>query len=163
MPESAFICGGDKPNSVPERLPAPGMIISLNPLARIAARLAARWCDYYPGAAAPEGAAGQAARLPVLSCTAWGLSCPGACAPGGGLLPRLFTLARGLRPGRFVFCDTFHHTGLSPGASAHSARHAALWCSDFPLPACARSDHLPTAPTMPREDRGGKGYSPSGF
>jgi len=30
---------------------------------------------------------------PVLSCTAWGLSCPLAFARGGGLLPRLFTLA----------------------------------------------------------------------
>ncbi len=145
--------GGDKPNSVPVRLPAPGMIISLGPLARTAARLAACWCDYYPGAALPKtcarGRAGQAARLPVLSCTAWGFSCPGACAPGGGLLPRLFTLTRGFRHGRFVFCDTFHRAGLSPGASAHSTRHAALWCSDFPLPACACSDHLPTTATMP--------------
>ncbi len=31
-------------------------------------------------------------RLPVMSCTTWGFSCPGTCAPGGGLLPRLFTL-----------------------------------------------------------------------
>ena len=127
------------------RLPAPEMIISLSLLAQTAARLAARWCDYYPEAAPPEGGAGQATRLPVLSCTAWGLSCPGACTPGGGLLPRLFTLARGLRPGWFVFCDTFHRTGLGPGASAHFTRHAALWCSDFPLPARAGSDHLPTA------------------
>jgi len=36
---------GDKPNSVPMQLPAPVMIISLGPLARSAARLAARWCD----------------------------------------------------------------------------------------------------------------------
>lgn len=121
------------------------MIISLDPPARAAARLAARWCDYYPGAATPEGAAGQAARLPVVSCTAWGLSCPGACAPGGGLLPRRFTLTHSLRRGRFVFCDTFHRAGLGPGASAYSTRHAALWCSDFPLPARARSDHLPPA------------------
>ena len=44
------------------------------------------------------GSHGQATQLPVLSCTAWGLSCPGACAPGGELLPRLFTLA-GVSPG----------------------------------------------------------------
>ena len=45
--------------------------------------------------------------LPVLSCTAWGFSCPGTCAPGGGLLPRLFTLSKGLGvadfPGRTGF------------------------------------------------------------
>jgi len=29
------------------------MIISLSPLARTAARLAARWCDYYPEAVSP--------------------------------------------------------------------------------------------------------------
>ena len=34
-----------------------------------------------------------------MSCTTWGFSCPGACAPGGGLLPRLFTLT-GLRARR---------------------------------------------------------------
>lgn len=145
--ESAFICGGDKPNSVPAQLPAPEMIISLDPLARTAARLATCWCDYYPGAALPKacarGRAGQAARLPVLSCTAWGLSCPGTCVPGGGLLLRLFTLTRDLRRGRFVFCDTFHRAGLASNASACSTRHAALWCSDFPLPARAGSDHLP--------------------
>ena len=35
--------------------------------------------------------------------------------------------------GRFVFCDTFRHAGFSSGAPAHSTRHAAWWCSDFPL------------------------------
>src|SRR5262249_50866393 len=36
-------------------------------------------------------------RVPsVLSCTTRGLSCPVACAPGGGLLTRLFTLTPGL-------------------------------------------------------------------
>ena len=29
----------------------------------------------------------------VLSCTAWGFSCLGACASSGELLPRLFTFA----------------------------------------------------------------------
>ena len=72
-------------------------------------------------------------RLPVMSCTTWGFSCPGACAPGGGLLPRLFTLTRRRSAGRFVFCDTFRRAGLSPGAPAHSTRHVAWRCSDFPL------------------------------
>lgn len=146
---------GDKPNSVPTRLPAPVTIISLNPPKRVAACLATRWCDYYPEAVRLRERDGRPG-LPVLSCTAWGLSCPGACAPGGGLLPRLFTLTRDLRRGRFVFCDTIHRAGLSPDASAHSTRHAALWCSDFPLPACACSDHLPTAVTMSRACAFGK-------
>src|SRR5207302_6132761 len=86
--------------------------------------------------------------LPVLSCTAWGFSCPAGRPAGGGLLPRLFT-----RSGTclnkcwwFVFCDTFRRLRLAPKAPACSTRHAALWCSDFPLPqAFARSsDHLPS-------------------
>jgi len=76
---------------------------------------------------------GQAARPPVMSCTTWGFSCPGPCAPGGGLLPRLFTLTRSLaRPGGLIFCDTFRRPWLGPGAPACSTRHGALRCSDFP-------------------------------
>ena len=48
---------------------------------------------------------------PVLSCTAWGFSCPAACAAGGGLLSRLFTLTPGLAPGGGLFSVT-----LSVGA-----------------------------------------------
>ena len=44
--------------------------------------------------------------LPVLSCTAWGFSCPLACARGGGLLPRLFTLTRRLAPAGGLFSVT---------------------------------------------------------
>jgi hypothetical protein len=45
---------------------------------------------------------GQAARSSVLSCTTWGFSCPRDCSRGGGLLPRLFTLApRQARGGLF--------------------------------------------------------------
>ena len=43
---------------------------------------------------------------PVLSCTAWGFSCPLACARGGGLLPRLFTLTRRLAPEGGLFSVT---------------------------------------------------------
>jgi len=67
------------------------MTIYLTPPVKAASRSCDR-CDYYPGAN------GQATQLPVLSCTAWGFSCPGACAPGGELLPRLFTLT-GVAPG----------------------------------------------------------------
>ena len=67
------------------------MTIYLTPPVKAASRSCDQ-CDYYPGAN------GQATQLPVLSCTAWGFSCPGACAPGGELLPRRFTLT-GVAPG----------------------------------------------------------------
>ena len=38
-------------------------------------------------------------RLPVMSCTTWGFSCPRDCSRGGGLLPRRFTLALPLAKG----------------------------------------------------------------
>ena len=58
----------------------------------------------------------RAALGPVLSCTAWGLSCLLHCCWSGELLPRLFTLTPLCRSseGRFVFCDTFHCCGLRP-------------------------------------------------
>jgi hypothetical protein len=33
----------------------------------------------------------------------------------------------------YVFCDTFRRGSLARTAPARSARHAAVWCSDFPL------------------------------
>lgn len=63
-----------------------------------AERTALAGCDQYPegSVAFARDRAGDPC-LPVLSCTTWGFSCPRACARGGGLLPRLFTLAAGLR------------------------------------------------------------------
>ena len=96
-----------------------------------------RACDRYPGRAPDlHPRPGRRPGVPVWPCTAWGLSCPGSCPPGGGLLPRLFTLTARLnkRPRRFILCDTFHRPRLSPRPSACFPRHAALRCSDFPLP-----------------------------
>ena len=52
-----------------------------------------RACDRYPRRA-PEfpPRPGRRPGVSVWPCTAWGLSCPGSHPPGGGLLPRLFTL-----------------------------------------------------------------------
>jgi hypothetical protein len=75
--------------------------------------------------------------VPVWPCTAWGLSCPGGCPPGGGLLPRLFTLtARPVRaPRGGMFSVTLSiDRDFRPGPPRAFPRHAALWCSDFPLP-----------------------------
>jgi hypothetical protein len=34
---------------------------------------------------------------------------------------------------RYIFCDTFHDRALASATSACFTRHAAVWCSDFPL------------------------------
>lgn len=71
----------------------------------------------------------------VLSCTTWGFSCLADYSASGELLPRLFTLTSASLPKnrRFVFCDTFRHCALSSAMPASFTRHAAVWCSDFPL------------------------------
>lgn len=53
-----------------------------------------------------------------------------------GFYPAFSPLPPGLRRGgRYVLCDTFRRPGLWPRPPAHSTRHAALWCPDFPLQA----------------------------
>ena len=52
-------------------------------------------CDYYPEVW-PTCGGRAGTHPPVLSCTAWGLSCAWNHSPAGGLLPRLFTLTVGL-------------------------------------------------------------------
>jgi len=62
--------------------------------------------------------------LSVLSCTAWGFSCPVVCTPGGELLPRLFTLAAAASretAGRFNFSVT-----LSVAIDLHRKRPRVL-------------------------------------
>ncbi len=49
--------------------------------------------------------------IPVLSCTARGLSCHDDHSSRGGLLPRHFNLTR--RGGRYIFCDTIRGGGLA--------------------------------------------------
>src|SRR3954464_12268208 len=71
----------------------------------------------------------------VLSCTTWGFSCLADCSASGELLPRLFNLACTSLPKnrRCLFCDTFRQPRLGPEPPACFTRHAAVWCSDFPL------------------------------
>jgi len=71
--------------------------------------------------------------LPSQPCSRWGLPCPGPYVPGGGLLPRHFTLTPGLRPRRYHFCGTFRDPSLALRPPAVSW-HPVLWSSDFPLP-----------------------------
>src|SRR5271170_2899357 len=97
-----------------------------------------RACDRYPRRA-PEfpPRPGRRPGVSVWPCTAWGLSCPGGYPPGGGLLPRLFTLAatpvRARRGGLFSVTLSIDRN-FRPGPPRVFPRHAALWCSDFPLP-----------------------------
>ena len=131
-----FRADGRKPDSVPGAR-APGDD-HFSPPAREGRKVGGtsrsqrRRGDYYPEAAPPKRSR-PGAGPPVMSCTAEGFSCPAHCCAGGGLLPRLFTLARRLRAGRSVFCDTVCRAGLSPVAPADSPRPAAWWCPDFPL------------------------------
>ena len=137
---SAPLCSGHKPNSVPLRL-----LKAHRRWSFISRRdfspprgVFRRACDRYPRRA-PEfpPRPGRRPGVSVWPCTAWGLSCPGGCPPGGGLLPRLFTLAA--TPVR-AHCGGLFSVTLSidrnfrPGPPRVFPRHAALWCSDFPLP-----------------------------
>ena len=54
--------------------------------------------------------------IPVLSCTARGLSCHDDHSSRGGLLPRLFNLTR--RSGRYIFCDTIRGGELASAGPA---------------------------------------------
>ena len=97
-----------------------------------------RACDRYPRRA-PEfpPRPGRRPGVSVWPCTAWGLSCPGGCPPGGGLLPRLFTLTATpvrARHGGIFSVTLSIDRNFRPGPPRLFPRHAALWCSDFPLP-----------------------------
>jgi hypothetical protein len=114
------------------------MVIHLLPESLPAGGASRRACDRYPRRA-PEfpPRPGRRPGVSVWPCTAWGLSCPGGCPPGGGLLPRLFTLAstpvRAHRGGLFSVTLSIGWN-FRPGPPRVFPRHAALWCSDFPLP-----------------------------
>src|SRR5947207_5952192 len=121
------------------------MIIHLDSLSRIARRprsgghrpsLQSPWCDDTRGLTPKVFGVGRAGcPTSVLSCTAWGFSCLANCSASGELLPRLFTLTCALLPKnrRCLFCDTFRHRAFTNAVPASSTRHAAVWCSDFPL------------------------------
>jgi len=78
-------------------------------------------------------------RLPIWSCSEWGLPCPACHHPGGELLPRRCTLTQYL-PGRFVFC------GTNPPVTRRS-RYEPSCPAEFGLssPARGRSDHAPAS------------------
>src|SRR5271170_3492655 len=114
------------------------MVIHLWPGSLPASGAFQRACDRYPRWVANfHPRPGRRPGVSVWPCTAWGLSCPGGCPPGGGLLPRLFTLAttpvRARRGGLFSVTLSIDRN-FRPDPPRAFPRHAALWCSDFPLP-----------------------------
>ena len=64
----------------------------------------------FRGRDTPDAIRTSSPRRHTLSCTKPSFPCPLDCSRGGGLLPRLFTLARR----RFVFCGTVHTRGFAP-------------------------------------------------
>ena len=69
------------------------MVIHLSPGLLPASGVLRRACDRYPRWVPDfHPRPGRRPGISVWPCTAWGLSCPGGRPPGGGLLPRLFTL-----------------------------------------------------------------------
>src|SRR3954469_6357181 len=100
----------------------------------------------------------------VLSCTTWGFSCLANYSASGELLPRLFTLACTSLPKnrRCLFCDTFRQRSLERTPPACFTRHAAVWCSDFPLPrreARQRSSAITRNLSQPSQKSGKKSGS----
>jgi len=122
------------------------MIIHLPPGLLPAEGVLRRACDRYPGRApdlrpAPDRRPG----VPVWPCTAWGLSCPGGYPPGGGLLPRLFTLTtapkRARRGGLFSVTLSIDRR-LRSGPPRLFRGMLPCGVRTF-LPGRSRSDHLP--------------------
>lgn len=73
----------------------------------------------------------RAGRLPIRSCTAWGLPCRAGHPARGALLPHRFTLAT--HAGRPAPFGGLFSVALSCGSPRPAVgRHAALWCPDFP-------------------------------
>ena len=71
----------------------------------------------YPGSAPRwRRRRGPRHRSPIWPCSRWGFPCPAGYPAGGGLLPRLFTLAafRCRSRGGLLFCGTFRQPRLSP-------------------------------------------------
>jgi hypothetical protein len=76
------------------------------------------WCDQDPGSCPDMNhavASGQAARSPVLSCTAWGFSCPAGYPDGRWALTPPFHPFPAASAGWFVFCDTIRHPAITTG------------------------------------------------
>ena len=86
----------------------------------------------------PSAFASGSGRQPGSSCSVlhrMGFFVPPDLRPGRwALTPPFHPYLPAFAGRRSVFCDTFRRPGFSSRSPAHSTRHAALWCPDFPLP-----------------------------
>ena len=138
---SAPLCSGHKPNSVPARLLKARRrwsFISRRDRSRRAARwLSARVRPIPETGPGFSSATGQAARRLCLALHRMGFIVPRRLPAGRWAFTPPFHPCRNACSSasrRSVFCDTFHRPELSLRSPACFPRHAALWCSDFPLP-----------------------------
>jgi len=60
-----------------------------------------------PIATYPNPTTGRGIRIPIWSCSGWGLHCHSCYQKRGALLPHHFTLTQEKIPGRYIFCCTF--------------------------------------------------------
>ena len=100
----------------------------------------------------PEGSplARRSGRRPAPSCSVlhrMGFFVPPRLRSGRwALTPPFHPYPPACADGRFVLCDTIRRPELSRRPPAHSTRHAALWCPDFPLhPRLAAPTERPSA------------------
>ncbi len=107
-------------------------------------------CDYYPEGGSACAERDRRSVPPVLSCTAWGLSCAGDYSRSRWALtppfhPYLSAFRARERSGRKAVYFLRHcpsPVGFPAGAPAFTGL-AALWCPDFPL----RSPKTPKRPS----------------
>ena len=98
----------------------------------------------------PSAFASGSGRQPGSSCSVlhrMGFFVPPDLRPGRwALTPPFHPYPPACAGRRSVFCDTFRRPEFSSRPPARSTRHAALWCPDFPLPAClAATGERPSA------------------
>ena len=132
--------GGRKPDSVrtPKR---PGGHFSH----RLAPAPRSRGMRLIPGMCPARAERPGRAVIPVLSCTARGLSCHDDHSPRGGLLPRLFNLT--CRGRRYIFCDTIRGGGLASVGPALARGVLPRGVRTFLYAGEPRSGHRPPAGT----------------
>src|SRR4030095_11395827 len=109
------------------------MIISLAPHS-LARRVRLGGCGYYPGNGRLSPAEPGAQRSLFCLALHGVFRAPPITRRAVGSYPAFSTLPDPLSATRrYILCDTLRPVRLSPSGPAHSTRHAAWECSDFPL------------------------------
>ena len=94
--------------------------------------------------------AGTSPRIPIWSCSKWGLPCRGMLPPRGALLPHPFTLT-GKPFSRRTCLGGLLSAALSVGSRPPGVTwHFALWSPDFPPPSLKRDKAATVQRTLRR-------------